>query len=151
MQDIKYTYLNDKMTLYYNSVVYTNSIGGHNMQSVVDVENNLNDKIHFIRYNAIALGKIEEINIKFLDGLKLLENEGNKINEKYYDRINELSDLAENKLCITNIEDFNKVLAFIEMSDMLITRGIKDIDEEPMITGFYNLKNNLNKLNIFTQ
>ena len=112
---------------------------------------NLNDKLHFIMYNAIALGKIEEINIKFLDGLKLLEDEGNKINVKYYDRINELSDLAQNNLCITNLQDFNKVLAFIEMSNILITRAMEDVDEEPLITGFYNLKNNLNKLDIFTE
>ena len=37
------------------------------------------------------------------------------------------------------------------MLDMLITRGIKDVDEEPMITGFYDLKNNLKKLNIFKE
>lgn len=119
------------------------------MQSISDVQNTLNEKFNFIRYNAIALGRIEEINIKFLEGLKLLEDNGNVINEQYYHRMRELSDLAENKMCIKTFEDFNKVIAYIEMSNILITRGIKDIDEEPMITGFYNLKHNLNKLNIF--
>ena len=76
---------------------------------------------------------------------------GNDINELYYVRIKELSDLAENRLCIKTSNDFDKVIAYIEMSDLLITRGIKDVDEEAMITGFYNLINNLKKLDIFME
>ena len=118
------------------------------MQSLVDVESTL-EKVNFIRYNALALGKIEEINLKFFEGLKIIENEGIEINAKYYERINELSDLAENKLHISNSKDYSKTIAFIELSDLMLNRGIKDKDLSCLTAGFYGLKHDLEKLNIF--
>lgn len=118
------------------------------MLSIVEIENQIN-KINFIRYNATVLGKIEEINLKFIEGLNIMENEGKEINEKYYERINELSNLAQNYLNITNSKDFNKVIAFIELSELMINRGIQDKNLDCMVAGFYGLKQDLQSLNIF--
>lgn len=119
------------------------------MQSIREVENQVN-KINFIRYNAIALGKIEEINLKFIEGLKIVEDEGQDINSVYYDRIDELSNLAQNKLNISNLKDFNKVMAFIELADLMLNRGIKDKSLDRLTAGFYGLKVDLESLDIFS-
>lgn len=119
------------------------------MQSIREVENQVN-KINFIRYNAIALGKIEEINLKFIEGLKIVEDEGQDINSVYYDRIDELSNLAQNKLNISNLKDFNKVMAFIELADLMLNRGIKDKSLDCLTAGFYGLKVDLESLDIFS-
>ena len=119
------------------------------MESVIKIQNKL-DELNIIRYNTVICGKIEEINVKFLEGLKILEDEGNKINDGYYEKIDEISNLARNHLNILTKEDYKKAIACIELSDILITRGIKDVDEEALSTGFLNLKYNLNELNIFS-
>lgn len=118
------------------------------MQTLVEIEKQVN-KINFIRYNAIALGRIEEINLKFIEGLNIIENEGQKINERYYERVDELSDLAQNKLNISNLTDFNKVIAFIELSDLMLNRGIKDKSLDCLTAGFYGLRSDLESLDIF--
>ena len=119
------------------------------MESAVNIEDKLN-KFNIIKYNTIICGKIEEINVKFLEGLKILSNEGNIISDEYIEKIDELSDLARNHLNIKSKEDYKKAIACIELADVLITRGIKDIDEEPLSSGFLNLKYNLKELNIFS-
>lgn len=119
------------------------------MESLVNIEEKLN-KFNIIKYNTVICGKIEEINVKFLEGLKLLSNEGTVISDDYIEKIDELSNLARNHLNIKNKEDYKKAMACIELADILITRGIKDIDEEPLSSGFFNLKHNLNDLNIFS-
>ena len=118
------------------------------MDSIINVEEKLNE-LNIIRYNTVICGKIEELNVKFLEGLKLLNNDYNSICS-YYDKIDELSDLAINNLNIQTKEDFRKAIACIELADILITRGIKDLDEELLTSGFFNLKNNLKDLNIFS-
>lgn len=119
------------------------------MESLVNIEEKLN-KFNIIKYNTVICGKIEEINVKFLEGLKLLSNEGTVISDDYIEKIDELSNLARNHLNIKNKEDYKKAMACIELADILITRGIKDIDEEPLSSGSFNLKHNLNDLNIFS-
>jgi len=86
-----------------------------------------------------------------LEGLKLLNNENNIALDEYYEKIDELSNLALSHLNIQNKADFKKVVACIELADVLITRGIKDVDEEILASGFFNLKYNLNDLNIFSK
>jgi len=115
---------------------------------MINVEDKLN-KINILRYNAVVFGKIEEINIKFIEGLKLLAEEGNEINEKYYEQIDELSNLAQYKLNIQTYDEFKKAMAIIDIAKLLIIRGIKDLDEEPLTTGFYNLREDLEELKIF--
>ncbi|RAP50368.1 MAG: hypothetical protein BZ136_01400 [Methanosphaera sp. rholeuAM74] len=119
------------------------------MESVINIQNKL-DKLNIIRYNTVICAKIEEINVKFLEGLKILIDEGNDINDGYYEKIDELSNLARNNLNIHSKEDYDKAVACIELADILITRGIKDVDEEILSSGFFNLKHNLNDLNIFS-
>ncbi|RAP43828.1 MAG: hypothetical protein BZ135_09000 [Methanosphaera sp. rholeuAM6] len=119
------------------------------MESVIDIEDKLKE-FNIIRYNTVICGKIEEINVKFLNGLKILNNEGYNINKEYYEKIEELSNLARNHLNIKTKEDYKKAVACIELSDIIISRGIKDLDEETLSSGFFNLKYNLNDLNIFS-
>ena len=97
----------------------------------------------------LLLEKIEEINLKFIEGLNIIENEGHEINEKYYEIIEELSDLAQNKLNISSLKDFNKVIAFIELSDLMLNRGMKDKSLDCLTAGFYGLKSDLESLDIF--
>jgi hypothetical protein len=123
--------------------------GSFNMESIVNIEDKLNE-FNIIKYNTAICAKIEEINVKFLEGVKLLSNEGNDISIDYIERIDELSNLARNHLNIKSKDDYKKAIACIELADVLITRGIKDIDEEPLSSGFFNLKYNLYELNIFS-
>lgn len=109
------------------------------MLSPVEIENLINE-INFILYNATVLAKIEEINLKFINGLKIMENKGKEINYKYYERINELSNLAQNNLNIPNSKDFSKAIAFLELSELMLHRGMKDTDLDCLIAGFYGLK-----------
>ncbi|MBQ6444112.1 MAG: hypothetical protein IJJ11_05475 [Methanosphaera sp.] len=119
------------------------------MESTINIEDKLNE-FNIIKYNTVICAKIEEINVKFLEGLKLLSNEGNVISYDYYEKIDELSDLARNHLNIQSKEDYKKAIACIELANLLITRGIKDLDEEPLSSGYFNLKYNLNDLKIFS-
>ena len=119
------------------------------MESIVNIEDKLNE-FNIIKYNTAICAKIEEINVKFLEGVKLLSNEWNDISIDYIERIDELSNLARNHLNIKSKDDYKKAIACIELADVLITRGIKDIDEEPLSSGFFNLKYNLYELNIFS-
>ena len=119
------------------------------MESITNIEKKLNE-FNIIRYNTVVCGKIEEINVKFLEGLKLLSNESKLTNQGYIEKIEDLSNLARNHLNIQNNNDYKKAIAYIELTDVLITRGIKDLDEEPLASGFFNLKHNLKDLNIFS-
>jgi hypothetical protein len=48
------------------------------MESLVNIEDKLNE-FNIIKDNTIICGKIEEINVKFLERLKILSNEGNNL------------------------------------------------------------------------
>ena len=45
------------------------------------------NELNIIRYNTVVCGKIEELNVKFLEGLKLLSDEGNIVYPEYIEKL----------------------------------------------------------------
>lgn len=103
----------------------------------------VNSLIEKHRLNHIAGATIDTFNKKYLEQLNVFREEGIKINEKYYFRVVELSEIAYNKLNIQNIEDLNKLKAAISMSERISNKAFKERDFESFVNALYNLKSRL--------
>lgn len=119
------------------------------VRSITKFENptTLNNQIKLKRYNFIAGGRIEEFNEKIIEGLNIFKEEGMEVNNIYYQRVCELSSLSEN-LNITSIDEFNRVMAFVDVAFFMIRKGINNLDFECMISGLYGLDNDLNNFKL---
>lgn len=109
-------------------------------------QQSINKFIETNEYNLMVALKVSDFNKKFIKGLKIIEDEGEPINNKLYYRIKELFDFVNQDLNIETFDEFKRTIAFIESSDILLERGIKDKDLECLSTGFYGLKSNLTNL-----
>lgn len=121
------------------------------MESILKVNSELNQQSinKFIKrneYNLMVALKVSDFNKKFLKGLKIIENEGQPINNRLYYRIGELLDYVNYKLNIETFDKYRQIMAFIESSEILLDRGIEDKDLECLSTGFYGLKSNLENI-----
>ena len=137
------------------------SIGGYNMDTVINLQDDINDSepeienIEIIINNNIlnhsARMKIDEFNKKFLENLLLLKKQGFDINKKYCYRVAELSELANNHMTINSEEQLNQVLAAIDMCERISDKGFEEKNMDCYTRGIYNLKQLLNKIEIFEQ
>lgn len=108
-------------------------------------------KIDKFRYSSSIFSKIVTFNNKVLEGFKLLEDDGIEINDRYYEYIIELDELASNNLCIDDFNDFNKAFSAIRSSELLIDNGILNKDLECITEGLYGLGFILEDLGILKQ
>ena len=120
------------------------------MESTINVKSDINmlskdveEIIEEHRLSHLVGVKIDSFNKNFLKQLLIFEKEGMQINEKYYYRIAELSDIAYNKIHIQNNNDFKKIEAAISMSERISSKGFENRDFECFITSLYNLKTRL--------
>ena len=51
-------------------------------------------------------------------------------------------------LDITSIDEFNRVMAFVDVALFMVNKGIKNLDFECMISGLYGLDVDLNNFKI---
>ena len=112
---------------------------------------NLLDKIEN-RYNIfLAKSKIEEFNINFSNGLNLFMEKypNNNVNfDEYLKIIVDFSDNVDNNLVIKSQKDLDKLIATVEMSDILLKQGIRNNDIETMEVSFSNLESGLKVINV---
>ena len=109
----------------------------------------LNSSVRIITYNSMVCGRIGSFIGKFLDALIDLEHQGQEINKRYYERVDNLINLISNNLNITNSELYSKVMASIGLFEILLNQGIENKDIECLTEGFYGLEDDLKTLNIF--
>lgn len=111
------------------------------MQPVTKIyqERDFINKMNKARYSSSIFSKIVSFNDKVLEGFKLLEENEIEVNERYYDYIMELNELAGNNLHVNNYHDFNKAFAAIKSSEILVDRGIIDKDIECLSEGLFGL------------
>ena len=100
-------------------------------------------------YYSILLKEILSFSDKVSNPLKLLEENGIEVNEKYYDYIIELNELASNNLHVNNSHDFNKAMSVIRSSELLINRSFINQDLECLSVGLFGLGFILDDLGIF--
>ena len=112
---------------------------------------NLLDKIEN-KYNIfLAKSKIEEFNINFSNGLNLFMEKypNNNVNfDEYLKIIVDFSDNVDNNLVIKSQKDLDKLIATVEMSDILLKQGIRNNDIETMEVSFSNLESGLKVINV---
>ena len=112
---------------------------------------NLLDKIENRNNIFLAKSKIEEFNINFINGLNLIMEKypNNDINfDEYLTMIVDFSDNVDNNLVIKSQKDLDKLIATVEMSDILLKQGIRNNDIETMEVSFSNLESGLKVINV---
>ena len=112
------------------------------------IQENLQINLPIMRYTNMASAKILTFVDKCVRSLNYLKNEGFEIDDLYYQRLSEFTDTISNKLIVNDYKTYQKIKSYINMASLIVDSGFNHKDPGSVISSFYNLKNNLNKLNV---
>ena len=112
------------------------------------IQENLKINLPIRRYTTMASAKILTFVDNCVRSLNYLKNEGFEIDDLYYQRLSEFSDIISNNLIVNDYKTYQKIKSYINMASLVADSGFNHKDPGSVISSFYGLKNNLNKLNV---
>lgn len=119
-----------------------------NSNNSVIVHENLTVKLPIRRYTSMASAELLSFVDKCFRSLNYLKNDGFEIDELYYQRLSEFSDLISTKLTVKDYHTYQRIQAYINMATVVVDSGFNHKDPGSILSSFYGLKNNLNELDI---
>ena len=120
----------------------------YNLENSIDVQENLNIILPIRRYTNMASAKLLTFVDKCVRSLNYLKNDGFEIDDLYYQRLSEFTDIISTKLSVKDYNTYQKIKSYINMALVVVDSAFNHKDPGSLISSFYGLKNNLNKLNV---
>ena len=120
----------------------------YNLENSIDVQENLNIILPIRRYTNMASVKLLTFVDKCVRSLNYLKNDGFEIDDLYYQRLSEFTDIISTKLSVKDYNTYQKIKSYINMALVVVDSAFNHKDPGSLISSFYGLKNNLNKLNV---
>ncbi|RAP54476.1 MAG: hypothetical protein BZ137_01995 [Methanosphaera sp. rholeuAM130] len=120
----------------------------YRLENSSTIQENLKINLPIRRYTNMASAKILTFIDKCVRSLNYLENDGFEIDDLYYQRLSEFSDIISTKLTVNDYKTYQKIKSYINMAVVVADSGFNHKDPGSVISSFYGLKNNLNKLNV---
>jgi len=108
----------------------------------------LDNDIKSKKYSHIISGKLATYLEELLKALNHFKDMDYQVNDIYYLRLKEFSQTALDNIYINNFRTYDKADTSIELAKHMLTISLKHDDFDPMIVGFYDLKDDLDKLEI---
>ena len=117
-------------------------------KSSTAIQENLNINLPIRRYTNMASVELLTYVDKCVRSLKYLENEGFEIDDLYYQRLSEFSDIITGKLIVKDYRTYQRINYYVQMAIIVVDSGFNYNDPGSVISSFYGLKNNINRLNV---
>lgn len=133
-----------------------NILAGGKMVSttaIKDINNysNINNSIRKKMFTCMVSGRIFSYINRFIDTLNNFKKEDFEIDDIYYQKVIKLSDLVTMDLTINDEQTYSKMLASINIANLLLNNGIENKDFDSILTSFYDLKRDLIELELIKE
>ena len=133
-----------------------NILAGGKMVSTIaikDINNysNINNSIRKKMFTCMVSGRIFSYINRFIDTLNNFKKEDFEIDDIYYQKVIKLSDLVTMDLTINDEQTYSKMLASINIANLLLNNGIENKDFDSILTSFYDLKRDLIELELIKE
>lgn len=112
---------------------------------------NIDNKIKINKFSHVTSGKLATYIENFVNTLNFFKKEGYEVNNLYYQRIIEFSEYTLNNIYIDNFRTYEKTNTAIKLATHMLDLSLKHKEINQLLVGFYDLKDDLDKLNIFKE
>ena len=113
-----------------------------------EVQKNLYVNLPIRKYTNMASAKILSFIDKCVRSLNYMKNDGFDIDDLYFQRLSEFSDIISTKLSVKDFSTFQRIKSYINMANVILDSGFNHKDPGSVISSFYGFKNNIIKLNV---
>ena len=112
-----------------------------------DLENNIKVK----KFSHVISGKLATYLENLINGLNYFKKSGIEVDEIYYIRVYHFSKEILDNIYIDNFRTFDKAVVAIKLATHSLEISLKHNDFEAILIGFYDLKEDLENLQIITK